>query len=400
MNLRIEPSRPAGRVAVPPSKSMAHRFLVCAALAEGESRIRNLEFSQDVEATCDCLRALGAEIRKDAEGVTVLGVGGRPRPSGELFCRESGSTLRFLLPLCLWGEPIHLTGSPRLMERPLSVYEEIFDARGVSLTRDGGGVTVCGRLTAGDYSLRGDVSSQFFTGLFFLLPLLEGESRLICTTELECGSYINLTLSALEAFGVKVIRESDKIFRIPGGQTYAPRALTVEGDESNAAFFGALAGLGYDVTLTGRNPQTLQGDRVWAEYFSALTAGDATLSVADCPDLAPILMTVASLCHGATLTHTRRLKIKESDRGAVMAEELAKFGADIRVDEDSIRIFPSTLYAPLLPLEGHNDHRVVMSLAVAAVKYGGELAGAEAVAKSYPSFFEVLQALNVKLVKL
>lgn len=399
MNLRIYPSAPAGKVTIPPSKSMAHRLLICAALARGESRIDHVEFSRDIEATCDCLQALGAEICREKDGVTLRGFGAKPRPSGDLCCRESGSTLRFLLPLCLCDEPVLLTGSPRLMERPLSVYEDLFAAHGISFTRSSQGITVAGRLKSGTFALPGDVSSQFWTGLLFLLPTLEGDSRLICTTKTESGSYLDLTLEALKTFGIRVLREKDGFF-IPGGQTYQPRTVTVEGDESNAAFFGALAALGRDVTLEGRNPQTLQGDRVWEPLFAALTAGDCQISVADCPDLAPILMTVASLCHGATLTHTRRLKIKESDRGSVMAKELAKFGARIAVEEDCIRIEKSPLSPPTTPLEGHNDHRVVMSMAVMATFLGGTVLGAEAVAKSYPSFFEVLKKLKVEMVEL
>lgn len=399
MNLRIEPSSPAGRVTVPPSKSMAHRLLICAALASGESVVHNVDFSEDVAATCDCLRALGATFRIDGSTVTVIGCGGRPRPKGILPCRESGSTLRFLIPLCLFGARATLTGSDRLMARPLSVYEDLFACRGISLTRGKGSVTVEGTLASGVFSLPGDVSSQFLTGLLFLLPLLEGESRICCTTPLESASYLDLTLSALNTFGVSVLREGGD-FVIPGGQTYSPRAVTVEGDESNAAFFGALGILGYDVSLVGCTPETLQGDRVWREYFSRLREADCTLSVADCPDLAPILMTVASLCHGATLTHTRRLKIKESDRGSVMAAELAKFGAEISVEEDCIRIAKKPLHPPSVPLLGHNDHRVVMSLAVMCTVLGGVLTGTEAVAKSFPSFFEVWKNLKVGMVEL
>lgn len=400
MKLRLIPSTPLGQICVPPSKSMAHRLLICAALAEGISVVENVDFSQDIAATCDCLRALGADLCVRGNTVTVTGCGGRPRPSGLLPCRESGSTLRFMIPLCLFGEKATLTGSDRLMERPLSVYEDLFAARGISLLRERGKVTVEGRLSSGTVSLPGNVSSQFLTGLLFLLPLLEGESRIQCTTPLESASYLNLTLSALETFGVTVSWDGDRTFVVPGGQTYRPRTVTVEGDESNAAFFGALGALGYDVTLTGRNPETLQGDRVWEEYFSLLGQENCTLSVADCPDLAPILMTVACLCHGATLTHTHRLKIKESDRGAVMAEELAKFGAEITVEEDAIHIKKSSLHPPSVPLSGHNDHRVVMSMAVMGIRYGGILEGAEAVSKSFPAFFEHMKQLNVGMEEL
>lgn len=399
MNILIHPSLPKGTLSVPPSKSMAHRFLICAALAEGTSEIRNLALSQDIAATCDCLRQLGAEISLNGDVATVRGVGGFPRGTGTLPCRESGSTLRFLLPLCLSGAPVTLTGSSRLMERPLCVYEKLFQEQGISFARSSDSVTVCGTLTWGTFSVAGDVSSQFLTGLLFALPLLKGESRLEITTPLESASYLSLTLQALETFGVRVDREGERSFGVSGNQRYLPRNCTVEGDESNAAFFGALNALGGEITLLGRNPETLQGDRVWQPYVDALCEGNCTLSVEDCPDLAPILMTLAAALHGATFTHTKRLKMKESDRAIVMAEELRKFGAEIRLEEDSVQVFPAPLHAPTEPLDGHNDHRVVMSLAVLCSRYGGTVCGAEAVTKSFPDFFERLQQLQIRLEK-
>ena len=398
MNLHIFPSEPIGTVTVPPSKSMAHRFLICAASAKGKSVIENVDFSEDIAATCRCLQSLGVEICVEESRVTVVGCGGRFHPSGILDCGESGSTLRFLIPLSLLCGGGAFTGSSRLMERPLSVYEEVFASRSVHMLQTEGSLSVTGTLSSGEFALRGDVSSQFWTGLLFALPLLDRDSRLVCTTPMESVSYLDLTLSALEEFGISVQRTADG-FRIPGGQQYFPRNVTVEGDESNAAFFGALKALGNDVTLSGRNPKTLQGDRVWESLFAALKGGDCEISVEDCPDLAPILMTVAALCHGATLTHTRRLRIKESDRGRVMAEELAKFGASVTVEEDEIRVNAVPLHSPAVPLCGHNDHRVVMSLAVMATRLGGEVRGAEAIRKSYPSFFEVLRDLRVRMVE-
>lgn len=397
MNVKIYPSSPQGAVTVPPSKSMAHRLLICAALAAGRSVIENVGFSQDILATMDGLTALGAEFEISGSTVIVTGCGGNPRANAPLPCRESGSTLRFLLPLCLLNGGGRLTGSQRLMERPLSVYEEICAARGISFSPTEDGISLCGTLTGGDFSVRGDVSSQFLTGLLFALPLLKEDSRIISTTPLESASYLLLTLSALEAFGISVVREEERTFFIKGNQAYRPCNATMEGDESNAAFLGALNLVGGSVLVEGRNPQTRQGDGVWESLFDRLKKGFCTVSVADCPDLAPILMTVAALHHGCRLTHTRRLKIKESDRGAVMAEELGKFGAKITLEENSIVIEKAPLHAPDMPLNGHNDHRVVMSLAVISLVYGGTVEGAEAVGKSFPDFFEKLKQVNVRL---
>ncbi|MBO5213678.1 MAG: 3-phosphoshikimate 1-carboxyvinyltransferase [Clostridia bacterium] len=396
MKLKITPSVAQGTVQAPPSKSMAHRLLICAGLSQGESVIENVAFSQDILATLDCLKALGATLSVQGSTVTVWG-NPNPKAQGVLPCRESGSTLRFFLPLCLLSDGGTLTGSQRLMERPLTVYEDLFLQRGISLIRGDGTVSLCGSLTSGDFSVAGNVSSQFLTGLLFALPLCSGESRMISTTPLESGSYLDLTLSALKQFGIRVLRPDEKTFVIPGNQSYQPQRLAVEGDESNAAFLEALNEVGGSVFVSGRNPETLQGDRVFDALFSRLSEGFCEISVADCPDLAPILMTVAAMKQGCRLTDTRRLKIKESDRGAVMAEELAKFGADVTVGEDFIEIKKSPLHPPELPLNGHNDHRVVMSMAVICSRYGGIIDGAEAVAKSYPDFFEVLKKLKVRL---
>ena len=188
MNVQVFPSEVSGVVSAPPSKSMAHRLLICAGLAQGESTIRNVAFSEDIAATADCLRALGAQITVSGDTVTVLGCGGRPCANGPLHCRESGSTLRFFIPLCLLASGATLTGSERLMERPLSVYEDLFATRNITLTRSPGTVSVSGRLQGGVFSVPGDVSSQFLTGLLFALPLLEGESRIEATTPLESAS--------------------------------------------------------------------------------------------------------------------------------------------------------------------------------------------------------------------
>ncbi len=396
MNIKITPSPARGTVQAPPSKSMAHRLLICAGLANGESVVENVAFSEDILATLDCLRSLGASVQVKGSTVTVVGCP-NPKVQDILPCRESGSTLRFFLPLCLLSGEGTLTGSDRLMERPLSVYEDLFSQRDISLTRTPGSVSLSGRLQPGEFSVAGNVSSQFLTGLLFALPLLAGESRIVSTTPLESASYLLLTLSALKQFGICVKRPDERTFVLPGNQSYQPCRVTVEGDESNAAFLGALSLTGGSVSILGRNENTLQGDRVWESLFSRLSQGYCEISLRDCPDLAPILMTVAAMHHGCRLTDTQRLKIKESDRGAVMAEELAKFGAEIQLGENFIEVKESPLFPPKYPLNGHNDHRVVMSMAVLATQYGGIIEGAEAVRKSYPDFFEVLKKLKVRL---
>ncbi len=397
MRVKILPGIAQGCVSAPPSKSMAHRYLIAAALAKGKSIIRGIEYSQDILATIDCLRALGIEITVDADVVTVFG--GSMMPRDNLNCRESGSTLRFFVPLCLLcGQPATLTGSDRLMERPLTVYEDLCNEKGFSFTRESGAISVCGRLQRGKYTLDGSISSQFITGMLFALVSIDGESSLRLTGKIESRSYIDLTLSALREFGFSADWEDENSLRIIGGSGTA-RDLTVEGDYSNAAFFEALNLLGGKVTVCGLNESSLQGDRIYLEYFKALAEGTPTLSLANCPDLGPILFAVAAALNGGVFTDTARLKIKESDRGEAMAEELRKCGVQMILEENRITVPDGQLTAPLEIICGHNDHRIVMSMAVLATRIGGCINGAQAVRKSLPNFFEKLSALGIEVLK-
>lgn len=395
MNVTIEKSLARGRVAAPPSKSMAHRYLIAGALSGG-STVRGVSGSEDMNATLDCLTALGATVTRQGDTVTIGGAVPRQGASRPLGCRESGSTLRFMIPLCLLGEtPVTLTGSRRLMQRSLAVYEELCAARGLTCHPDSDRVTVCGPLPAGIYRVRGDISSQFISGLMLALPLLDGDSEVDITGTLESAAYLDMTARAMADFGVTVIRPDARHIRLPGGQRYAPRALTVEGDYSNAAFLEALHYLGGQVTVTGLPEDTAQGDAVYRQWFPRLAAGCPTLDIADCPDLGPVLMALAAAHHGVRLTGTRRLRIKESDRGSAMAEELRKMGIRCRVEENEIAVEPGTLHAPSRPLDGHNDHRIVMAMSLLCTRTGGTITGAEAVNKSFPDYFTRLASLGV-----
>lgn len=401
MDIRIQPSRAVGSVTAPPSKSMAHRLLIVAGLSNGCSVIEGVEFSQDIYATVDCLRALGVRIEVDEQQGRVAVFGRFPFfLDGEavLPCRESGSTMRFFIPLALLlDKHIAFTGAERLLERPMTIYEDICSRQGLQYSRGNSGIEVCGPLRPGLFTMPGDVSSQFLTGLLLALPLLPGDSDIVLTTSLESRPYVDLTLAALKNGGIAVEEVSPIHFRVPGNQSYTAVNGRVEGDYSNAAFLEALNMLGGDVTVDGLRENSLQGDRIYRTYFRRLANGSPTLDIHDCPDLAPILMTLAAELHGCTLQGTRRLRIKESDRGTVMERELRKFGADITVNDDTIVIRKSMLHKPKVQLSGHNDHRIVMSLAVLATKYGGEIVGAHAVTKSYPSFWEIMQQLGIQI---
>ena len=385
MLARIEPGMLQGTIAAPPSKSMAHRMLICAALAAGESTVRPIELSEDILATSDGLRALGAQIRREDDALYVTGCNPADVESAVIPCRESGSTLRFLLPLCLLnGKEMTLTGSERLLDRPLDVYETLCRERGFRLERTPEGIRVQGKLEPGEYTVRGDLSSQFLTGLLYALSLLPGESVLRILPPIESEPYLRMTLEAMAGSGVFIERPEPETLRIPGGACYL--------------FFEALRQAGHHIRITGLREDSLQGDKVCRDYFSRMIFGNTSADVTDCPDLAPVLMAFAAMHGGARLTGTRRLRFKESDRGQAMAGELAKFGVSVEIGENEILVGGETLQASQEILQGHNDHRIVMALAVLCTCTGGIIDGAEAVRKSFPGFWNGMQELGARLV--
>lgn len=397
MKVKIFPARAKGSIVAPPSKSMAHRLLICAAMSEGKSVISGMSDCDDVLATLDCLSALGVKWEKEGDRVCVFGKDMRTAtPSGELICRESGSTLRFLLPICLLcGKNVMMRGAPSLMRRPMSIYEELSREFGYTYLVDGTSIVLRGPLRSGEYKIPGDVSSQFISGLLFALPVLEGDSKISIIPPVVSRSYLDLTVLALREFGIDVKWSDDHTIIVRGSQSYRATDLRVEGDYSGASFFAALNTLGGEVDIDGLCPDSLQGDKIYSSYFSSIAGGIPTLHIGNCPDLGPILMALAAAKHGGIFTGTSRLKIKESDRGAAMAQELAHFGASVTVHEDSIVVFPAEFHAPDVPLEGHGDHRIVMALAILLTLVGGEIEGAEAIKKSYPAFFGDLASLGI-----
>ena len=399
MIAEFKPSRPAGRVSAPPSKSMAHRLLICGALAKGRSVIHGVSDSEDVRATLSCLSALGASYTQTGDTVTINGFDPKEaRTCPDLFCNESGSTLRFLIPLCLFGGGArHFVGSRTLFGRPLSIYEDICREQGIFFSREETGLSLAGNLRPADFRVAGNVSSQFISGLLFALPLLDGDSTLTVLPPLESASYLDLTLAALATFGIKIDRTDERHFRIKGNQAYRATEACVEGDFSGAAFFEALSLFGCDVKVDGLLENSLQGDRAYRSFYPLLLRGTPTLPISNCPDLGPILMALAAAKNGAVLCGTRRLKIKESDRGAAMAQELAKFGCSVSVHDDSIVVYPVSFHAPTEELDGHNDHRIVMALATLATFTGGRIRGAEAVKKSMPAYFDLMRSLGAEV---
>ena len=436
MDLQIIPKKLSGTVTPPPSKSIAHRLLIAAALADGVSTVRGIAMSQDVEATLRCLTALGGRWKETTPGVLEI-TGTGSRRAGEdlprLDCGESGSTLRFFIPIALAvaGGGV-FTGHGRLMERPQGPYFDLFREKGISYEQKDGVLTVRGHLEPGEYKLAGNVSSQFFTGLLFALPLLEGPSVIRSTTEVESRDYIAITRQVLETAGVETTcKDNFRTLEITGG-TYHPIDETVEADWSQAAFWYTAQGLGNSLTIQGMNPKSIQGDRVMASFAEMLRGeplsggvtvpilgpasaapakpfqpplrpgwttpcvGSVSLPLTYCPDLAPPLAAWGALLNGTLyLKDAGRLRIKESDRLATITAALRALGADVTEEPDRLIINGK----PALPggtVDCANDHRIAMMAAIAATGCTGPvtLLGAECVKKSYPDFWDVYQSLG------
>ena len=420
MQITIQPDRNIdGVIMAPPSKSMAHRAVLCAALAEGTSHIRNLEFSKDIAATLAAAGQLCARVTTGGNDAVVEGLGRFLPVEAPVDCCESGSTLRFLIPLAsLTGQAVTFVGRGRLMERPQSVYEQLYRERNLHFEQTPAGLTVAGTLPSGEYTVAGNVSSQFISGLLFALPLLAGDSVLHLLPPVESRSYIEMTRAAQAAFGVASQWLDDVTLAIPGGQHYRPSHYTVEGDYSQAAFLAVLGAVRGGVTIAGLAEKTLQGDAVildilrrcgakFARTGAGLTFEKAPLhgvdiDLADCPDLGPVLMVLGLLCEGTTvIRNAERLRLKESDRIAAMEAELRACGGVLESDGGTITVHgcAGRLHAPAAPLHGHNDHRVVMSLAVLAAAAGLPLTvdDAEAIQKSWPGFFADAAPLGVEV---
>lgn len=423
-NITIKPSRLSGTIHIPPSKSMAHRAIICAFLSEGESRIDNVELSDDIIATCRAVEALGGDmdiLESKIPGRRMLVVRGNGMVSIKrnlIHCGESGTTARFIIPITrLNAGEVTVTGDGKLKERPFGVFYELFDSQGIRYqTQDGKlPLTLNRALNPGSFSMRGDVSSQFISGLLLTLPLLPGDSTINITTPLESAGYIDMTIQMQKRFGVRVdfIREENRFF-IPGWQKYSPQHYQVEGDWSQAAFWLAAGVFSGPVAINGLNPDSLQGDKVIEEFLKQMGANlfwredlliaqesrlnGIKMDVSQCPDLVPVLAVLGSIAEGDTeIYNAARLRMKESDRLRAVTTELKALGANIAENEDSLsikgkqRLTGGRVY-------GWNDHRIVMATAIAAsaCEKSTTIEGSQAVSKSYPSFWEHYQGLGGK----
>jgi len=402
MKVKILPSKTSGEVSAPPSKSFAHRYLIGSVLSRGKCVIKNIADSDDISATLSCIEQLGGSVTKDGNTVTVIPTNEKQIENAVFDCKESGSTLRFFIPVVLatGAKNCTFSGSERLLARGIKEYEKLFENSDVTIKSDEKSIEVNGKLTAGNYEISGEVSSQYTTGMLFALSVLSGKSTLKITGNAESRAYVDMTIKVLKDFGADIAEPEKNYFEINGKGRLSPGEFTVEGDWSNAAFLIALSRLLGTISVSGLNENSVQGDRFLSVAFDALDGENAEIDLKDCPDLAPILFAYAAYKNGGRFINTRRLRVKESDRANVMAEELKKFGANVKVYENSVEIEKTQLKPPIVPLCGHNDHRIVMALSVLAAVFGAEIAGAEAVNKSYPDFFRVIKKAGVNIYEI
>lgn len=404
MKVKILPSKTSGEVSAPPSKSFAHRYLIGSVLSRGKCVIKNIADSDDISATLSCIEQLGGSVTKDGNTVTIIPTNEKQIENAVFDCKESGSTLRFFIPVVLATGAKNCTflGSERLLARGIKEYEKLFENSDsdVKINSDEKSIEISGTLSAGNYEISGEVSSQYTTGMLFALSVLDGKSTLKITGNAESRAYVDMTIKVLKDFGADIAEPEKNFFEINGKGRLSPGEFTVEGDWSNAAFLIALSRLLGTISVSGLNENSVQGDRFSSVAFDALDGENAEIDLKDCPDLAPILFSYAAYKNGGKFTNTRRLRVKESDRANVMAEELKKFGANVKVYENSVEIEKTQLKPPIVPLCGHNDHRIVMALSVLAAVFGAEIDGAEAVNKSYPDFFRVIKKAGVNVYEI
>ena len=408
MNVEIHPHPLQGCIQVPTSKSLAHRAIICAALAKGTSKIFNVSLSKDIEATIQSMQSLGARIQIQDDCCIVEGI--QQWQSGVCDCNESGSTLRFLIPIAATQSiSCDFTGKHSLFSRPMTIYKNLFQRQNIDWIQDANHIHVHGGLHADVFEIPGNISSQFISGMLMACPLMEKESVLKILPPFESKSYVDLTIYMLKQFGIQIHPIDASTFVIPGNQSYSCCDYTVEGDYSQMAFFAVLGAIGHSISISNMNLSSLQGDKkilAWVQYtkkdnqivFQKQDRIAQDFDIADCPDLGPILCVLAAYTKGTSrLLHTRRLRYKECDRISAMEMELKKWGVDIQSDEDSITIRGQSSYEQkdTVIMHSHNDHRIAMACTVFGLcaQSSSILEDAESISKSYPNFFNDIDSL-------
>lgn len=410
MNVKITPSKLIGKVAAPSSKSFSHRMIIAAALADGVSEISNINPSEDIDATVEAMTALGAKIICDGNVYTVKGIS-KPAEKAIINCRESGSTLRFIIPVAaVLGCETEFNGYGKLPTRPITPYKREMSSKGITFDHTEGVMpfSVSGRLSGGEYRLEGDISSQFITGLLYALPLCSCDSSVILTSKLESKPYADMTIAALKQFGIEIEEtvgeEGFPVYNIKGNQKYKPVDCSVEGDYSQAAFYFAAEALGSELLVTNLNANSVQGDKKILEIIQKMSYNNKvcgnyepfTVDVADIPDLVPILTVLGCFTSSVSrIVNAKRLKIKESDRLKAIADALNAIGGKVTAGDDYLEIEPVERFRGG-SVNGCNDHRIVMASAIASTMSDGiiTISDCEAVSKSYPDFWKDFRALG------
>ena len=392
MKVEFFPSILHGSITPPCSKSYAHRLLIAGALSNNECVINNVDFNNDILETINALKVLGKEIDIKKNSVILKG-SITQKDNLEFTVLESGSTLRFIIPIALvYSKNVKFNCSERLIKRGIDVYKNVFKEHNIETIIKDKSIEFAGRLSPGEYVIPGNISSQYVTGLLFALSLLDKTSYLRVIKPIESEDYINITLDVLKLAKV-VVSNDDYLYKISPSE-YKLNNSTVEADYSNAAFIDSLNILGGKITLNNLNKESKQGDKVYIEMFKKLSYGYEEIDIKNCIDLGPILMAYAALNHGAKLNGTKRLAIKESNRAIAMKEELNKYGVDVEVYDDYVIVHKCDIHSPYEDINSHNDHRIAMSMALVAFKYGGTITNFEAINKSYPKYLDDVKCLK------
>jgi 3-phosphoshikimate 1-carboxyvinyltransferase len=403
-SIRIKPSKLKGKVLIPPSKSLSHRAIISASLCNENSVINNLIYSDDIKTTIEGMRSLGAEIGL-SENKAYIKRNNLIKQNPLINCMESGSSLRFLIPVALTlTSSLKFTGSKKLFERPLSVYYDIFKKQNINYKISENLLYINGNLSSGNFEIPGNVSSQFISGLLLSLPLLEGDSEISIIGNLESNAYVDLTIEVLNKFGINIER-NDKIFYIRGKQSYKSCEYSVEGDYSQAAFFLVANELGNEIECLGLNISSKQGDKEIINIINMFKdSNDIIIDASQIPDLVPIITVLAALKenHTTTIINAHRLRIKESDRLKAVTTEMNKLGACVRETNDGLIINGKASLIGGTSVNSWNDHRIAMSLAIAATRCKNDIILEDhfAINKSYPHFWNDYKSIGGAAIEL
>ena len=409
----IKADKLVGELSPPPSKSVLHRYIIASSLAKGTSKIENISFSEDIIATIEAMKKLGAKIEQKENYLLIDGSDTfkNLNENIEIDCNESGSTLRFLFPLSIVKEnKVLFKGRGKLFKRPMTPYFENFEKYKIKHSYiDENEILLEGKLKAGIYEIDGNISSQFITGLLFSLPLLDGESKIIINGKLESSNYIDISLDCLSKFGIKIINNSYQEFIIEGNQSYRAGNYRTEADYSQAAFFLVANAIDSKIKINDLSENSLQGDKKIIDFISEIDNWNSKdtliLDGSETPDIIPILSLKAAVSgKKIEIINVERLRIKESDRLKATVEELSKLNFDLIEKKDSILInsredLKVNENEKIVSLSAHSDHRIAMMIAIATTCYDGEilLDNLDCVKKSYPNFWEVFLSLGGKI---